>query len=244
MKQTRTNLETHSQLFLGRGSRRLAAVLAIVPLLLLIASSAEAKNPFRKKRPFVDGEVIVFSGQVVDKNDQPVPGVLVELEASRRAFSYKRFKREDYNPVLVAERTDQNGEFRLTFKYHHYYNKFVISAVLAVRQAGERVDQQLLSRTDVSKKLKAGSPIPARLTVENSDFLYAFRDFESSVDSADEERVYRENGKPDKVETTDYGTYTETSWWYFKLGSTYMFQDGRLTEVVNFDPIPDPATAD
>jgi acyl-coenzyme A synthetase/AMP-(fatty) acid ligase len=63
------------------------------------------------------------------------------------------------------------------------------------------------------------------------------REFVASVHSDDERKVYDEMGRPDKVERVQYPERTEVSWWYFDAGRVYRFRDGRLEQVVPFEPV-------
>jgi hypothetical protein len=62
------------------------------------------------------------------------------------------------------------------------------------------------------------------------------RAFVDSIDSDDERRVYREQGKPDRVEART-GAADEAAWWYFESGRVYRFRDGALVATESFDPV-------
>jgi hypothetical protein len=44
-------------------------------------------------------------------------------------------------------------------------------------------------------------------------------------------------GKPDRIRNVQYPRHLESSWWYFESGRVYRFRDGRLEQVVPFDPV-------
>jgi hypothetical protein len=44
-------------------------------------------------------------------------------------------------------------------------------------------------------------------------------------------------GRPDRIRNVQYPGYLESSWWYFESGKVYRFHDGRLQQVVPFDPV-------
>ncbi len=44
-------------------------------------------------------------------------------------------------------------------------------------------------------------------------------------------------GRPDRLKTFDYPDYEEVSWWYFADGKAYRFRDGKLDQVVHFEPV-------
>jgi hypothetical protein len=79
--------------------------------------------------------------------------------------------------------------------------------------------------------------VVAAVVIHNRRVIDRFRDFLASVKSADEQRVYQEMGKPDRVERVQYPGSVEVSWWYFEAGRAYRFRDGRLEQVVPFDPV-------
>ena len=214
--------------------RWVTVTLAVLALGLCTAEPAPAK------RTFEDGDMVRFTGSVTNASGDPLADVEVHLEASRRNFSISRFRRLRYNPIVVSARTDDYGQYRIDWKWHHYYNHFTVSAVVPIREPGGSWDHQVMASADLSKRVHHGSPIVAALSVSDTTLLEALRTFESELDSNDEQRVYREQGKPDRVETIDYPDRQEQAWWYFELGTVYRFEDGRLLEVESFDPVPSP----
>ena len=65
----------------------------------------------------------------------------------------------------------------------------------------------------------------------------AFRGEMASVRTDDQRKVYQEMGKPDRIRNVQYPGHLESSWWYFESGRVYRFRDGRLEQVVPFDPV-------
>ncbi len=214
----------------------LCARIAGAALVLTLLAPAAQGQLFGKKRAYAQGEIVEVTGQVTDEAGQPVAGVEVRLEGVRRGMNYKRLRRQNYNPAVLQMLTDDNGEYRFEWQWHDYYNRFELSAVVGVK-LGSETHLEVLGAADISARMKQGSPVVAPLVLDNADFLYNLREFESSITSDDQRRVYAERGRPDKVEITEYPNAREVGWWYFSLGSTYLFRDGRLHEVVNFEPV-------
>lgn len=199
-------------------------------------------DPAVAKKRFADGTVVQFTGNVIDPQGDPIADVEVQLEASRKSFSVSRFKRLLYSPRIVTARTDQFGTYTIDWPWHRYYNHFTISAVVPIPQPGESAKAEILTSVNVTDRVRRGSPIVTPLELESTELLMAMRELESSIDTNDERRVYREQGKPDRVATTDYPDHQAQAWWYFELGTVYRFVDGRLLEVETFDPVPKPGT--
>lgn len=187
--------------------------------------------------PYEDGTVIEITGLVTDDDGRPIPQVQLLLEASRRRIAFTKLKRVEENPVRLSTFTDDTGEYTLDWKWHRYYNHFELRVVLAVRLPGGRERLEVLAEVDLSERIKQGSPVVAPITVEDTSFLEAYRDFLASLDTADERQVFGAMGKPDKVEALKFPAHREESWWYFKMGRTYRFRDGDLQQVVEFDPV-------
>jgi hypothetical protein len=106
-----------------------------------------------------------------------------------------------------------------------------------VRGTGGKEDLQELARVDVTSKVLAGNPVVTAVVIENRKFIDQLRAFLATVESDDERRIYQEMGKPDRVRSVRYPDYEEASWWYFESGRMYRFRDGKLEQVVPFDPV-------
>ena len=89
-------------------------------------------------------------------------------------------------------------------------------------------------------RIEQGSPVIAPLTVTDPTFLDTFRSFVAGLDTADEQRVYEAQGRPDKVDTMELPDRVEESWWFFERGKVYRFIDGRLDQVDEFEGIDGP----
>jgi hypothetical protein len=186
---------------------------------------------------YEQGQRIQITGMVSDAQGQPIQGVRVTLEASRSSFSLREFRRTDKDLRKVSAVTGANGEYSLEWPWDSYFNKFELAAGVPVRvpRSGERLEE--LAREDLTRKVLAGSPVVASLVIQNRAFVDNLRAFVASVQSADERRVYEEMGRPDRVKRTQYSDHVESSWWYFESGRMYSFRDGRLEQVVPFDPV-------
>lgn len=201
-------------------------------VLLLAASPVAAAR-------FAQGERVQITGAVSDPQGRPLSDVRVSLEVTRTYFSVRQLRRTQTEEVRrVTAVTDASGQFNLTWPWDSYFNHFELVVGVPVRKA--RQEQLVeLAREDVTSRLQAGSPMVASLVVQkqNADFVVKLRELLATIRSDDERRVYDEMGKPDKVERVQYPGRTEVSWWYFEAGRVYRFKDGRLEQVVPFEPV-------
>lgn len=186
---------------------------------------------------YAQGERVQFTGAVSDPQGRPLNDVRVTLEASRTYFSIRQFRRAQTEEIRrVSATTDANGQFTLQWPWDSYFNHFELVVGVPVRQARqERMEE--LAREDITRRVQGGSPVVTSLVVQNAAFVTKLREFIASVQSADERRVYDDMGRPDKVERVQYPERTEVSWWYFEAGRVYRFRDGRLEQVVPFEPV-------
>ncbi len=187
---------------------------------------------------YAQGERVQITGIVADAQGQPLPEVRVTFEATRTYFSMRQLRRtSDQEVRRVSATTSAAGEYTLVWPWDSYFNHFELVAGVPVRiKAGaERLEE--LARQDVTRRVTAGSPAVVAVTVENRKFLDAFRQFLTSIQTEDQRKVYQEMGKPDRIRNVQYPGYLESSWWYFESGRVYRFRDGRLEQVVPFDPV-------
>lgn len=210
--------------------RSLLRPLGLVPLLLAVALPAAGAR-------YGQGERIQVTGIVADAQGQPIPEVRVVLEATRTYFSVREMRRTGDKEVRrVAATTNAAGEYTLVWPWDSYFNHFELAAGVPVRtRAGDGVQE--LTRQDVTRRLLAGSPAVISVTIENRQVLDRLREFLASIRTEDQRKVYDEMGKPDRVRNVQYPSYLESSWWYFESGRVYRFRDGRLEQVIPFDPV-------
>jgi len=186
---------------------------------------------------FPQGEKIEFTGVVSDRQGTPLEGVQVVLEVSRNTFSLRRLRRVEEETRRLQAVTTAGGAYTISWPWDSFFNHFELAVGIPVRKpGGERFAP--LARLDVTDRLRGGTPVVSALVVENRKLLDSLRTFLASLKTVDERHVYEEMGKPDEVKRTQYSdTSYEASWWYFELGKMYRFQDGRLAQVVPFDPV-------
>jgi hypothetical protein len=188
---------------------------------------------------YAQGERIQLTGVVTDREGQPLANVRVVLEATRTYFSVRHLRREQGEMRRVSTTTNGQGEYSLDWPWDSYFNHFELVVGVPVRKARtERVEE--LERVDVTRRAQAGSPVVSAIVVQNAQFIRKLREFVASVQTTDEHRVYDEMGRPDKVERVQYPGWLEVSWWYFDAGRVYRFRDGRLEQVVPFEPVKAP----
>jgi hypothetical protein len=210
-------------------SQKSLSLLLVVLAVLLAATPAAAA-------PYEQGQRIQFTGLVSDRQGRPLTGVQVVLEVTRTYFSMRHLRREQVDTRKVRGTTNERGEYSLEWPWDSYFNHFELAVGVPVRKA--RAEQlQELERVDVTKRATAGTPVVSALVVQNAAFIVHLREFLASVRTDDQRRVYDEMGRPDKVETVQYPSWAEASWWYFETGRVYRFRDGHLEQVVPFDPV-------
>jgi hypothetical protein len=206
-------------------------VWTLVWILLAAAPLAAAR--------FAQGDRVQLTGVVTDPQGRPLSDVRVSFEATRTYFSMRQLRRTQTEEVRrVSAATDARGQFTIEWPWDSYFNHFELVVGVPVRKARKEILAEL-AREDVTQRLQGGSPVVTSLVVQakNADFVAKLREFVGSVRSDDERRVYDEMGRPDKVERVQYPGRTEISWWYFDSGRVYRFKDGRLDQVVPFEPV-------
>jgi hypothetical protein len=208
----------------------IVARIALVGLLLAAGLAAPAAADHEQ------GTRVEVTGLVTDLDGRPLPDVRVVLRQVRETFSVFKFRRTDERTTPITTTTNARGEYSITFPYDDFYNRFELVAGVPVRgPEGERLSE--LATSDVTRRVQRNTPVIATLVVENASFVESLREFLAEIDTPDERRIYTEDGRPDKVEITNYADRTEAAWWYFATGRVHRFVDGRLQRTERFDPV-------
>ena len=215
-------------------SRRSLVPPALLGLLGVLLAGAFAPAVAAR---YAQGERVQVTGVVADAQGQPLPEVRVTFEATRTYLSIRVLRRTaDKEVRRVSVTTNAAGVYTLEWPWDSYFNHFEVVVGVPVRtRTGERLEE--LARQDATRRVLAGSPTVVAVTVENRQFLDTLRQFLASIQTEDQRKVYEEMGKPDRIRNVQYPSYLESSWWYFESGRCYRFRDGRLEQVVPFDPI-------
>jgi hypothetical protein len=213
-------------------------LLAAVFVLLTAAATvqSQAQSPYRR------GETIEIIGTVADALGAPVENLRVVLLAAHRGFALRGLRRVEEGLVRVPVVTDAGGRFRLEWRWDPYYDTFRIraegiAAATATAEGGGGSRLGVLAETDLSRRILEGSPVVVALQVADAGPHREGRSFAASTQSDDQKRVFEELGKPDRVDRLEMPGGDEVAWWYFALGKSYHFRDGRLDQVMEFDPV-------
>ena len=188
---------------------------------------------------YAQGERVEITGAVSDAQGQPIENVRVMLVATRSYFSLRELRRTEGETRRVAATTDASGSYTLTWPWDSYFNQFELVAGVPVRKAKGGETLEVLAREDITRKMR-GSPVVTSLAIQNRQFIDRLREFLASIDSDDERRIYEEMGKPDRIQRVESPGHLEESWWYFESGRMYRLRDGRLEQVVPFNPVQGP----
>lgn len=211
---------------------RLARLVEVALLGLLLATGLAAPAAADHEQ----GTRVEVTGLVTDLDGRPLPDVRVVLRQVRETFAVFKFRRIDERTTPITTTTNARGEYSITFPYDDFYNRFELVAGVPVRgPEGERLSE--LAKTDVTRRVQRDTPVVATLVVENVAFVESLREFLAQIDTADERRIYTEDGRPDKVEIQRFPDRIETAWWYFGTGRVHRFVDGRLERTERFDPV-------
>lgn len=205
----------------------------LVALLAALATPVAALPAWFAKNDHVDvsGIVTAPSGQGIENLE-----VVLEMIRETRDLRSIRFRKVERDRTPVSARTDATGAFQLTSPWSRYYNHLELVVGLTVQGPGGAHFQEL-ERVDVTARLKRGGAAVIPMVVRNHDFVTQYRAFVATVASADENRTFTEQGRPDRVENLTVGAERRRAWWYFSLGRVYRFVDGRLAEVESFEPV-------
>jgi hypothetical protein len=206
---------------------------------LLLAACGGTPAGVGARFPYDAGQRVTIQGVVSDRAGARLDDLTVVLEASRMGVGVYPPGQRKREIVTGQTRTNDGGEFGLELGWNRRFNHFelVVGVPVATPQ-GETLQE--LVRTDITRRVRQGSPVAVPVTLEDTTFLTTLREFLASLTTAEEQRVYRETGKPDRVDRVRYPDRTETAWWYFRAGKVFRFLDGRLDKVEDFPPVTPP----
>ncbi len=211
----------------GLKQRRLAAVLVAAAL---CAPAASGTATYGK------GDPVTINGRVTDAEGAPVAGVTVLLEVSRDKFRWRKLRKVKGNTLQVPVISSADGAYRHDWRWDGYYNTFALAVALPVPAPGGEA-LEVLHRFEITQPVMQGSPVEVPLALEDSSHLGWLRRFSDGRASAEEVRVYRELGRPDRV---DLAADDAAAWWYFEAGKVYRFAAGLLGEIETFEPVTPP----
>jgi hypothetical protein len=187
--------------------------------------------------PFQAGERVSVEGLVVDRAGTPLAGLEVQLlRAAPGRMDLLHLRRLPPNQKVESSRTDAQGRFRLEWTWEEGFRRFEL--VVLLRDPGPQGPRyRELARQSIRDRLRWGSPIVLTLVVEQGDFVRKLQQFEASIESLDESRVFETWGRPDHIDQKLLPGGKEASWWYYEIGKVARFRNGELVETQDFPPI-------
>ena len=215
-----------------RGARPVAVLAAAVLWALLwallwVLPAAAGPAAYGK------GDPVTISGRVTGPEGRPIGQVTVLLEVSRNRFDWRRFRRATGDTLQIPVLSEADGQYRHDWRWDGYYDTFQLAVALPVPTAvGDAFE--VLHRVEITQPVMQGSPVVVPIVVEDVRYLGWLRRFSDGSASAEEKRVYRELGRPDRL---DFAGADAAAWWYFAAGKVYRFAAGELEEVETFDPV-------
>ncbi len=220
---------------MSRSPSRITASVAIATL-LAAPVAGEIAWPWRPK--IAAGEIVRFSGTVVDLAGQPLSDVDVVVEGWRTGIDVRAFARVRSQRVHAAARTNERGEYAIDWTWDPRLHHFEVSAVAPYRSAGGDTSHTL-ARVDVTRRLRSSRAIVALLSVGTNElaFLRRLLEFERSLSSPDEHATYAELGLPEQLDQSSAGATDESAWWYYSTGRVCRFRNGVRVEVESFTPV-------
>jgi hypothetical protein len=181
------------------------------------------------------GQTLEITGRVADPSGRPLAGMAVQLKASHDTVSLRRMSRVEAHPAYVTVVTDQQGDYRLAWQRHGFYDRF--SLAVGLKAAGEEGGFIEVRRQDISRRLSEPGPVVVSLEVETTPLIERYLAFVATIDSEDQRRVFEQMGQPEKTDRLQVARHEEVTWWYFRRGKAYRFEGGRLDLVIPFEPV-------
>ena len=213
-----------------------AAVLLAAATIAWLGAGCASTPAVGARFPYEAGDAVTIQGVVTDGAGTPLDDLEVVLEASRLGVGIYPPGQRKREIVTGSTRTNAAGEYGLELTWNRRFNHFELVVGVPVASPQGEILQEL-ARVDVTRRLKQGSPVAVPVTLEDTAFLTTLREFLAALRTADEHRVYRETGKPDRVDRVKYPDRDESAWWYFRHGKVFRFRDGRLDRVEDFPPV-------
>ena len=217
-------------------ARRTGAAALLVVAAGLLAGGCASTPAVGGRFPYDAGDAVTIQGVVADAAGKRLDDLQVVLEASRLGVGVYPPGQRKREIVTGSTRTDREGQYGLELTWNGRFNHFELVVGVPVATPQGEVLQEL-SRQDITRRVRQGTPVAIPVTLEDTAFLTTLREFLASLRTQDEQRTYRETGKPDRVDRVKYPDREETAWWYFRLGKVYRFSDGRLQRVEDFAPV-------
>lgn len=207
----------------------------LLTLLTLVLTSRADAALFRRS-VYAPGQQVRVQGVVTDTKGNPLPDLRVTLEAARTGYSVYPLGKHKREVATGSAQTTVTGEYGLQFPWNSRFNHFeLVVAVPVATPQGE--DLHELFRSDITRRVRQGSPVAVPIALADTAFLDTLRQFLGSLRTDEERRTYHQVGRPDRVDRTQQGERVETAWWYFRTGKVYRFRDGRLEKVEDFAPV-------
>lgn len=209
-----------------------ALPLALLSLLLVLcAFPASAAKPYRR------GDTVRIQGSVLDAAGQPLAELTVVLVAAKKKLALGSLQRREEGLARVVTQTDSRGHFDFDWEWNPYYNAFRVQAEMTARSDDGPLERRVLERVDLTRRILEGDPVVVSMQIDDASIFRDRQAFLATLGSDDQRDVYEQMGKPDKVDRLELARGEEVAWWYFALGKSYHFLDGRLQDVVEFDPV-------
>lgn len=217
---------------------RLASCLASFLFAGLVAAPAAAQEaasagPTR-------GDTVVIEGRLVDPAGEPIEGAVVMLATAREHFSLRAFGTTREAPLLQPATTGVDGRFAHRWLFDPHYNHHELRVGVEVRRDGRPAFETVTER-EITAAVATGGPVGlGDWTIERAGYLRFLVRWVAGDASDAEEKLLRDNGRPDKLTAEPGGV---DAWWYFATGKVYRVRDGEIDQVIHFDPVESPPPA-
>lgn len=187
------------------------------------------------------GAPVAISGRVTDLNGEPIAGVAVAFEVSRRSLSLRRLGRTEENLRRFSAVTDARGSYTISWPWDPYFNSFVLTVGLAggasATEGGAGPPLEPLERREIETRKMKGGSVTENFALVDAARIGRVRGFAEKLTTDDERRVHAEMGNPDEVRVIEFPGKREATWWYFERGRAYRFESGTLAQVIHFDAV-------